>query len=97
MRGVAELDPKYYPIFVWIPPSGEWREARQMYFNEIAERATPSIRIVKITVQPAWRETIKTMIESDAPWVAKARDDKSNEKPGVFKLRRAMFEHWQHF
>ena len=97
MHGVAELDPKYYPIFVWIPPSGEWREARQMYYNEIAERATPSIRIIKITVQPAWRETIKTMIEGDAPWVAKARDDKSYGQPSVFKLRRDMFEHWQHF
>lgn len=97
MRGVAVLAPKYYPIFVWIPPSGEWGEARQMYYNEIAQRATPSIRILNVTVEPAWRETVKTMIESKAPWVAKARDDKSNEKPGVFKLRRAMFEHWQHF
>lgn len=73
MSGVAVLDPKYYPIFVWIPPSGNWGEARQMFYDEIPTRATPSICVTKITVEGAPKEPLPTRIDPIPEWLAEQK------------------------
>jgi hypothetical protein len=94
MRGLAVLDPKYYPIFVWIPPSGNWREARQMFYDEIATRATPRIRVTKITVEAAPQDPLPTKIEAPPAWLLQTREYFDMSDSGTGYYQRVQKDNW---
>ena len=94
MRGTAVLEPNDYPIFVWIPPSGDWHAARQMFADEIAARATPNIRVTRITVEAAPKVPVLTKIEPAPQWLVEIRDYFDVSDYGEKYFARIQKDNW---
>ena len=73
-KGKAVVD-KYYPNFIWVPPSGDWRQAIQIWPEDFASTISPSVHLVKVTVEAAPKAPVVTRVERPPPWLEKFRAD----------------------
>ncbi len=42
----------YLPNFIWVPPSNDWTEARQLWKDEFEALIGPGVRLVQVSLEP---------------------------------------------
>ena len=67
-KGKAIVD-KYYPNFIWVPPSSDWRQAIQIWPEDFASTISATIRLARVTIEPTPGETIKTKVSPRPRWL----------------------------
>jgi hypothetical protein len=73
-KGQAVVD-RYYPNFIWVPPSGDWRQAIQIWPEDFASTIAPSVRLAKVTVEVTPKAPVVTRVVQPPPWLEKFRAD----------------------
>ena len=99
-KGKAVVD-KYYPNFIWVPPSGDWRLAIQIWPEDFASTIAPSVRLAKAIVEPSPKAPVVTRVEQAPLWLEKFRADQPDgasvsSYPGQFSFGRYSFIEREH-
>jgi hypothetical protein len=67
---------KYNPSFIWIPASGNWQDARQLYPMDFGATISRSVRLRDVTVEPTTGggAPVRVKIENVPRWLVELRE-----------------------
>ena len=61
---------KRFPPFIWIPPSGNFREARQLMPDQFAEVIGPGVKLKAVWIEPVrWVFWVPTKYDETPKWL----------------------------
>jgi hypothetical protein len=80
MKGKVVL--QNYPMFIWIPPSDNWRDAKQLVASEIGTAISRTVDFVQMTPEPAPSERVVTKIEPAPAWLVDRRESEKRNSRG---------------
>jgi len=63
------IQSKRMPQFIWIPPSGNFREARQLMPDQFAEVIGPGVKLKAVWIEPAWVFWVPTSYDKMPKWL----------------------------
>jgi hypothetical protein len=96
---------KRMPPFIWIPPSGNFREARQLVPEQFAEVIGPGVKLKAVWIEPTWVFWVPTSydkmpkwLEDNIKWVQEpGQDPVERSPPHEFRLLPTMIvgDHWR--
>jgi len=70
-----EVPLKYLPLFVWIPRGAHWRSADFILPEEMPGMIGPSVRFVRMIIEPAPWARLTTHIDPGPDWLLVMRED----------------------
>jgi hypothetical protein len=69
------LTENYYPPFIWIPPSNDWRQAKFTTSKKIASTIDASIKINSVSITPAYWAPLVNKVDPAPAWLLDLRED----------------------
>jgi hypothetical protein len=86
--GKVFLD-KIYPVFIWVPAGGSWRDARQLFVEELPTTIGANVKVRQVTLEPAPGAPIVTRIRIAPIWLVARRE---NQKTSVLGSSSQFYE-----
>jgi len=82
-KGSAELNP-HTPAFIWIrPPGDDWQNARQLLPELFGQLISPSVRVLKITIERADGAPVLVQVPNPPTWLLKLREFGKHDRSAV--------------
>ena len=79
-RKAIEVPPDCYPMFMWVPPSGDRFAAEQLIRADIRGKFDTRIDVSRITIEPTTSSKLLERIEKAPDWVVDIRNQELEAK-----------------
>ena len=72
-KGSIDVPQNCYPMFMWLPPSSDIFDAKQLFYEQVAWQFKKRIAVVKVFLSAAPHEAILEELKDAPEWVVKMR------------------------
>ena len=72
--GKAALIAGQYPYFIWVPPSGDWKAAQQLFASEFPTEIHAGVKLIHVTIEPAPGAPLTNKVENTPTWLVELRE-----------------------